>query len=218
VALASLHRRVRRSQRALSACGGKNGGTCHRARGRSELRTDELVQDRDALALGDGEVVPPIRAALHADQRAGADEDASDVGGAIREEVARVFIPCADAVPDAVDDPTLWPSCRPRSAAGTCCPGRSGASIRLDDGVRRSRPQGTGRAGTRRPRRCRGHRRRRAGQVAPPGRPGEDRTEVVRRVGLEPTRPFGQWCLRPSRQPIPPPPLSLHYSRCHGTR
>src|SRR5215212_841189 len=28
----------------------------------------------------------------------------------------------------------------------------------------------------------------------------------MRRVGLEPTSPFGQWLLRPSRLPVSPPP------------
>ena len=32
----------------------------------------------------------------------------------------------------------------------------------------------------------------------------------MRRVGLEPTSPFGQWILNPSRFPVSPPPLSSH--------
>jgi hypothetical protein len=35
-------------------------------------------------------------------------------------------------------------------------------------------------------------------------------TDRVPGVGLEPTRPFGQWCLRPSRLPIPPTRLAAH--------
>ena len=35
---------------------------------------------------------------------------------------------------------------------------------------------------------------------------GARRSFAVRRVGLEPTRPLGQWILNPSSLPIPPPP------------
>ena len=42
-----------------------------------------------------------------------------------------------------------------------------------------------------------------------PSRPATLRSAGrMRRVGLEPTRPLGQWILNPSSLPIPPPPLA----------
>ena len=74
--------------------------------GRSALRADELIEDRDAPALGDREVVAVVRAAIDAEHLACLDEDAPDVRGVVREEVARILVSPAGRVPHAVRDAT----------------------------------------------------------------------------------------------------------------
>src|SRR5205823_1674218 len=39
---------------------------------------------------------------------------------------------------------------------------------------------------------------------------------AMRRVGFEPTSPFGQWILSPSRMPVPPPPRAGNYTSASG--
>ena len=51
----------------------------------------------------------------------------------------------------------------------------------------------------------------------PRGRPDERFLHAMPKVGIEPTRPEGQWILSPSRLPIPPlRPAGVNGNRAHG--